>query len=36
MLRTAGINNFDFSLFKNTAIRERVKLQFRAEFFNLF
>jgi len=35
-LRTAGINNFDFSLFKNTTLRERMSLQFRAEFFNLF
>jgi hypothetical protein len=35
-LRAAGIANFDFSMFKNTAITERIKLQFRAEFFNLF
>jgi hypothetical protein len=35
-LRTDGINNFDFALFKNTAITERVGLQFRAEFFNTF
>ena len=34
-LRGAGINNFDFTLFKNTAITEKVKLQFRAEVFNL-
>jgi hypothetical protein len=28
--------NFDFSLFKNTAISDRVNLQFRSEFFNVF
>ena len=31
-----GRTNFDASLFKNFAITERVKLQFRTEFFNLF
>jgi len=31
-----GINNFDFSLLKNTGITERAQLQFRAEFFNVF
>jgi hypothetical protein len=30
-----GLANVDASLFKNTVIRERVSLQFRAEFFNL-
>jgi len=35
-LRSAGINNWDFAVFKNTAIRERIALQFRAEVFNLF
>jgi hypothetical protein len=35
-LRTAGINNWDFALFKTTAITERVGVQFRAEIFNLF
>lgn len=35
-LQTPGINNFDFAAFKNTAINERVALQFRAEVFNLF
>lgn len=31
-----GINNFDFSLFKNFSFGDRYRLQFRAEFFNLF
>jgi hypothetical protein len=31
-----GVNNIDFSVLKNTGITERVTLQFRAEFFNLF
>jgi hypothetical protein len=35
-LRTPGINNFDFAVFKRTAITERVGLEFRTEFFNLF
>jgi hypothetical protein len=35
-LRTPGINNFDFSIFKRTPITERVGLEFRTEFFNLF
>jgi len=35
-LRGHGINNWDFALFKTTAITERVGLQFRTEFFNLF
>ena len=33
-LRSPAIVNFDVSLFKNTQITERVRLQFRAEFFN--
>jgi hypothetical protein len=31
-----GLSNLDFGLMKDTAISERVNLQFRAEFFNLF
>jgi hypothetical protein len=31
-----GINNFDFALLKDTPVSERARLQFRAEFFNLF
>jgi hypothetical protein len=31
-----GINNWDMALHKTTAITERVHLEFRAEFFNLF
>ncbi len=30
-----GINNFDTSLNRNVMIRERVRLQFRAEFYNV-
>ena len=37
-VRTPGINNFDFAIFKNTTFGpgERMGVQFRAEFFNLF
>ena len=35
-LRTAGAANWDFATFKDTQIRERFALQFRAEIFNLF
>ena len=31
-----GVANFDFSLVKSTNIGERTKIQFRAEFFNIF
>ncbi len=34
--RGPGLANFDFSLFKSFAVRERTTLQFRAECFNLF
>jgi hypothetical protein len=34
--RSDQLANFDFSLFKNTAITERISLQFRSEFFNIF
>ena len=30
-----GLTDVDASLFKNTAIAERINLQFRAEFFNM-
>jgi hypothetical protein len=35
-LRAAGINNWDFAIFKRTSITERTNLEFRTEFFNLF
>jgi hypothetical protein len=35
-LRAQGINNWDFSVSKITRLTERVDLDFRAEFFNLF
>jgi hypothetical protein len=37
-LRQDGINNFDFAVFKDTNFgpSERMGIQFRAEFFNLF
>src|SRR5262249_26521833 len=36
VLRSHGINNFNFALFKRTTITERLNLEFRAEAFNLF
>jgi hypothetical protein len=35
-LRVQPTNNVDFSLIKNTQIKERVRFQFRAEFTNAF
>jgi hypothetical protein len=31
-----GLNNFDFALHKYTLLTERMSLEFRAEFFNIF
>ncbi len=31
-----GLNNWDFALSKVTRVNERISMQFRAEFFNLF
>jgi hypothetical protein len=36
IIRAPGINNFDLSLFKNFAITERLRFQFRLESFNAF
>jgi Carboxypeptidase regulatory-like domain len=35
-IRQQGVNNFDFAIFKRTNITERVGIEFRTEFFNLF
>ncbi|MBM3727541.1 MAG: carboxypeptidase regulatory-like domain-containing protein [Acidobacteria bacterium] len=35
-VRSHGVANYNFSIFKNTTITERVGLQFRTEIFNLF
>jgi hypothetical protein len=35
-LKGPSFKEFNFSLFKSTAITEKVNLEFRAEFFNLF
>ena len=34
-LRAPGVGNLDASMFKNFSIRERLRAQFRAEFFNV-
>jgi hypothetical protein len=36
VLKAAGIANWDFAVVKHTAITERINLDFRTEFFNLF
>jgi hypothetical protein len=36
VIRGPGLNNFDVSIFKNFALAERMKLQFRSEFYNAF
>jgi len=36
VLRGDGAKNFDFAIFKRTTIGERVGVEFRTEFFNLF
>jgi hypothetical protein len=35
-LRGPGINNFDFAIFKRTQVTERLGVEFRTEFFNIF
>ena len=35
-VRGSGVNNFNFSAIKRTALTERFNLEFRAEFYNLF
>jgi hypothetical protein len=35
-LRQQGVVNFDFAVFKRTTIVERLNVEFRAEFFDLF
>jgi hypothetical protein len=35
-LRAQGIRRWDFSAFKNTSIKEGIRLQLRGEFYNLF
>jgi hypothetical protein len=35
-LRADGVNNFDFAIFKRTTIAEKMGIEFRTEFFNLF
>ena len=36
LLRGPGANNFNVSLLKNVPIRERVRMQIRSEFYNMF
>jgi hypothetical protein len=35
IFRDSGFRNWDFSLFKNWTVKERLTAQFRAEFFNI-
>jgi hypothetical protein len=35
-MRQQGVVNFDFAVFKRTTIMERLNMEFRAEFFDLF
>ncbi len=35
-LRQQGVDNFDFAVFKKTSISERMNIEFRTEFFNIF
>jgi len=35
LFRDAGFRDWDFSLFKNWTVKERLTAQFRAEFFNI-
>ena len=36
ILRAPGRTNFDFSVFKEFTATERLRVQFRSEFFNVF
>ena len=36
LFRDSGFRNFDFSVAKNWHLGEKVRAQFRAEFFNIF
>ena len=36
VFREPGLNNFDFTISKTFPIKERVRLQFRTEFYNFF
>jgi hypothetical protein len=35
-LKTSGVDNWDFSVVKNTQIHEQIGAQFRVEFYNIF
>jgi hypothetical protein len=35
-LRQQGVNDFDFAVFKRTNLTEKLNIEFRTEFFNLF